>query len=118
MLDSLRHILSTAAALMQNRLRLLGIEMEEQADRLATLCGLTVALVGAAFMACSALIGIIFLSVEPSSRLAVFWWVFALSIAFALVVLWLSSRILHAMKTAFAQSIQELEQDREVLNPR
>jgi len=116
MLSTLRHLALTLSALAENRLRLLGIEMEEQAGRLAVICAGAVGAIGAVFMALAAVVGIVLLSVPPDDRLMVFFWVFGLAVLAAILLLILVVSALKSMKSAFSQSIRELQRDSQLIS--
>jgi uncharacterized membrane protein YqjE len=118
MLDSLRRLGDHGLALLQNRVELFGVELEEQKLRLLRVLSLVAA--GAILANLALVLGSIAIVVAfgPGARLPV---LIGLTLLYALaavvVVIWIRKETRSA-PPPFAGTVSELEKDREWLNSR
>jgi uncharacterized membrane protein YqjE len=117
-LESLRKLGRTGVAVLQNRLELLSIELEEQKARLVkvlVLAGTAIFMGNTALLAMSAAIVVL---AGESARLAV---LIGLSVVYILAALWAFRALRKELRSApppFQDTVSELKKDSDCLNPR
>lgn len=114
--DSIGSFADTALSLVQTRLRLLGIELEEQAARAMAALLLLLVVVVCLLLSVASLIAVIVLSAEPHERVLALWWVVGCLLAVGCIAGIACVWLVRSTKRAFRDSIGELQRDRERLH--
>lgn len=115
---ALRALLSTGLALLQNRVELFGIEVEEQKARLIRLLVLAGASIFLANTAILVVTGTIVLLVGEGARVAVLIGLCAFYIAVTLIAFLALRKELRSAPPPFKETLSELKKDCDRLNPK
>jgi uncharacterized membrane protein YqjE len=120
LVESLRGSLETALRIIEARLELLGIELQEEKHRLLGLAVLAAGMVVFAVLALVVLtVGLIALAWDnPALRHPVIWGIFAVYVALALVCWRTFASRVSKQARLFEGTIEELRKDRSWLRPR
>lgn len=118
--ESIRGALESALRIIESRLELLGIELQEEKHRLLGLAALAAgALVFAGLALVVLTIGVIALAWEhPGWRHAAIWLIFAVYVGVALVCWRAFASRVKQQPRVFESTIEELRKDRTWLRPR
>ena len=116
-LESVRRLINTGVAVLQNRIQLFSVELEEQkvrVVRLLVLAGVTIFLANTALLAVSATIVVL---AGDQARPAV---LIALSVIYVAGAVWAGFALRKEIKSApapFQETLSELKKDTDWLNP-